>query len=81
MLKTAGIPDTVETHTTALQGCWQQKEYSYRRDASKIFKEAKNRGIIFFYLIYFEIRYLTAIIFDETRITIRATHTKNTDPV
>jgi len=35
----------------------------------------------FFYLIYFEIRYLTAIIFDETRITIRATHTKNTDPV
>ncbi len=31
---------------------------------------------VFFYLIYFEIRYLTAIIFDETRITIRATHTK-----
>jgi hypothetical protein len=37
---------------------------------------------IFFYLIYFEIRYryLTAIIFNETRITIWATHTKNTDP-
>jgi hypothetical protein len=27
-------------------------------------------------MIYFEIRYLTAIIFDETRITIRATNTK-----
>jgi hypothetical protein len=37
-------------------------------------------GKVFFYLIYFEIRYLTAIIFDETRITIRATNTKNTDP-
>ena len=34
---------------------------------------------MFFFLIYFEIRYLTAIIFDETRITIRATNTKNTD--
>jgi hypothetical protein len=32
--------------------------------------------VFFFYLIYFEIRYLTAIIFDETRITIRATNTK-----
>jgi hypothetical protein len=32
--------------------------------------------IHFFNLIYFKIRYLTAIIFDETRITIRATHTK-----
>jgi hypothetical protein len=31
---------------------------------------------MFFFLIYFEIRYLTAIIFDETRITIRATNTK-----
>ncbi len=32
--------------------------------------------IFFFKLIYFENRYLTAIIFDETRITIRATNTK-----
>jgi hypothetical protein len=30
----------------------------------------------FFYLIYFKIGYLTAIIFDETRITIWATNTK-----
>jgi hypothetical protein len=36
--------------------------------------------IVFFYLIYFEIRYLTAIIFDVTRITIQANNT-NTSPV
>ncbi len=36
--------------------------------------------INFYYLIYFEIRYLTAIIFDMTRITIQASNT-NTNPV
>jgi hypothetical protein len=35
-----------------------------------------NQQIVFFYLIYFKIRYLTAIIFDETRIIVRATNTK-----
>ena len=30
---------------------------------------------VFFYLIYFEIRYLTAITFDVTRITIQANNT------
>jgi hypothetical protein len=35
-----------------------------------------DKTLVFFYLIYFKIRYLTAIIYDETRITIRATHTK-----
>jgi hypothetical protein len=35
---------------------------------------------VFFYLIYFEIRYLTAIIFDVTRITIQANNT-NTSPL
>jgi hypothetical protein len=39
------------------------------------------KKVFFLNLIYFEIRYLTAIIFDETRITLRATHTKSTDPV
>jgi hypothetical protein len=37
-------------------------------------------SINFFYLIYFEIRYLTAIIFDVTRITRQANNT-NTNSV
>ena len=45
----------------------------YRRWQGRVTK-------FFFYLIYFEIRYLTAIIFDVTRITIQANNI-NTSPV
>jgi hypothetical protein len=40
----------------------------------------RNKQNFFLNLIYFEIRYLTSIIFDVTRITIWATNTNNMIP-
>jgi hypothetical protein len=58
---------------------WLEKKAHDQRKSSWSAKKLMFRKN-FFYLIYYEIRYLTAITFDMTRITIQANNT-NTNPV